>query len=103
MKEREFEKAYQFLSCYFHQDWGLEYGDANEAIGSFINGSSQNPRAEVARELRQILAQVPEEELDRAIFSLGCYYDPATLEGISMKAWLEKVIAQISRSLDSKC
>lgn len=102
MRKKKFENAFQFLGGYFHQDFGVEFGEPEIAVGKFINENSAAARAAVLNELRQIIAESSEQELDDAVFELGCYYSPQRHRGITMVAWLQQVVAQIEQSLNGK-
>jgi hypothetical protein len=95
----KFETASQFLACYFHQDFSIEFEEPEAAVAQFIKDNDEARRAAVVRELRQVITECGKQGLDDFIFELGCYYNPERHRGILMRAWLEQVIAEIERSL----
>ena len=100
MKDKEqFENASQFLGCYFHQDFSFEFADPEVALKQFLEENDAVIRAAVLRELRQVVAECDDQALSEVIFELGCYYSPERHRDITMRAWLDEVIAAIQGSL----
>jgi hypothetical protein len=102
MRKEEFENAFQFLAGYFHQDFGVEFGEPEIAVGKFIEDSEVTVRAAVVSELRRVIQESSERELEDAVFELGCYYSPQRHRGITMAVWLQQVLAQIEKSLAAR-
>jgi hypothetical protein len=101
MKNRDrFENAHQFLGGYFHPDWGDDYNEPEEVVAQFIKDTHRQTRINVLRELREIIAEFQGPDLDRIILSIGCFYSPERYRGITMRDWLEAVIAELENSLN---
>jgi hypothetical protein len=96
LKER-FENSFQFLAGYFHEDFVEEFGGPEEAVQAFIADSDVALQEKVVRELRQLLAEASDRELEEAVFELGCHYRPLEQDG-EMAIWLEQVVVGIERS-----
>ena len=94
-----FENATQFLAGYFHQDWHEVFNEPEEAVAQFIKDADRQTRADTLRDLRQIVAEFPEAELGNVMLSICCYYSPERYRSITMREWLNQVIAEIERSL----
>jgi len=98
--QHKYYNLFQFLGGYFYQGFGNEYADPEIAVEDYIKGSSPVKRETTVKELREIISETPELELGAVIFAFGCYYKPQKHRGITMKTWLEQVIAQVEQSLD---
>jgi hypothetical protein len=86
----------QFFGCYFHQDWGLEAGSADEIISRYLAESPTTVRG-VIDELDRLLAlRLTEPELRSTLLELSCYYDP-TPEGGTYSGWLRHVKELLSQ------
>jgi len=91
MKKHAFPALEQALAGYLHQDFLIDYANAEEAINAFV--SSEPPalvdsaRREIGRFIQVVRdSPTPSEEL----LDLGCYYDPLG-DGMGVVAWLEGV------------
>jgi hypothetical protein len=94
-----FEDTFQFLACYFTEDLSEEFGEPEAAVEKYISDSTPVLRATVVKQLRQLLVECDESELNAAIFELGCYYRPQKHRGITMTAWIEQVAVRLEESL----
>jgi hypothetical protein len=93
---------FQFFAGTFHQDWSDDHGDWREAISAFRQRSKDRSTADVAREIRHMLAStVVEEDLERRLLGeFGCYHTPRPdLGGASFREWLIMVCGELESPL----
>lgn len=97
MTRAGFDKARNFFSAYFHEDWAEE-ADTPEAVitGYLAEGWSSEEMHELASEIENLgELYVEDADLEEALFrELGCYYQPSA-DGMSAHAWL----SALSRAL----
>lgn len=94
--KNKFPDLFQFLGCYFHQDWNHEYKSETDAIQAFITNSTIETLSQTREELRlAISAFGNEEKLYGFLFNeMGCsYYYPYAWP--SGKAWLEHLFSTL--------
>lgn len=93
--EREAKDAYpatlQLHLAYFHQDWGEEYGTAENAVAMFIQRSDLAPL--LAGETRRILDTFESEEDLDSFFEtrMGSDFIPE-LDGFTWRSFLQWVV-----------
>jgi hypothetical protein len=92
---------FQFFAAYFHEDFLDEASTPSEVVSRFVNEGG--PGFDLRKLSQEIVAYVDEhqdeKELGKALVAeLGCYYAPMS-QGISTRAWLLDVAAQLSRSV----
>lgn len=100
MRKEKFNNLFQFLAGYFNQDFSIEFGEPEIAVRKFIEDTDAVTRDAVALELRQMLAETDDHELEDVVFELGCYYSPQRHRHIAMRRWLEQVVEEIQRSIN---
>ena len=69
----------EFLPAYLHEDFGEEYGSAEQAITALISDASGDQVRNVKEEwqtLRQSLARHPWQDILRALAELGTSWQP---------------------------
>lgn len=94
-----FPYLYQFFGCYFHQDWAMEYANADEAIQVFIQETSKTDLQHTVHELKKILEQnLDDDNLTKITSSLGLCYR-TEFEGLDKNQWLVKVKSALETSL----
>lgn len=98
MQKAKYEHSFQFLTGYFHEDFAGEFGGPEAAVQQFIEDTDGATREIVVRELRQLLAETSESELEVAVGELGCRYHPLRHQDVEMRIWLEQVVVEIERS-----
>ena len=90
MTNAGFNKARNFFSAYFHEDWA-EDADTPEAVitGFGAEGWSSEELHELASEIENFCElYVEHADLEAALFrELGCYYQPSA-DGMTAHAWL---------------
>ncbi len=102
MKNRErFENASQFLACYFNLDWHEDFKEPEDAVAQFITDADRETRAAALHDLRQIVAEFPGPQLNQVMLEIDCYYSPERFRDMTMRAWLDEVIAELERSLNA--
>src|ERR1700730_4802995 len=92
MNRSNFSALEQFLGAYFHQDFLLDYGNADAVITAFLAEEPQESIQAVCNELEQVIPLVegmndPEEFLFQV---LACYYNPKA-DGLGVADWLKHV------------
>lgn len=81
----------QLLSCYFHQDWGLESASPRDAVDRYRESETTETVQRAAAELDRLLAgDLDDPALSGLLMDLGSYYDPAD-DDIPARAWLRDV------------
>jgi hypothetical protein len=68
------DSLFQFFAGTFHEDWFEDHGDWREAIAAFRQRSKDSFTANVAREIRQMLAStLGDKDLERRLLTeFGC-------------------------------
>lgn len=91
----EYPALQNFLSAYFHQDWGMEH-DTPEAVTEYYRDSEKPGLvAGTRKELERLLAAGHDEEaLGARVRALGAEYDP-TASGGTWRGWLESIAAEL--------
>ena len=86
------ERLEQLAGGYFHEDYQLEFGKADEALLAFRDGFSAEFIHSAADELDVLLAsRATESELDDLwINQLGANYDPRD-DGLTYREWFAHV------------
>lgn len=88
----------QFFSSYFHQDWRYDTQTATEVVNEYKRTASPSDIKRLREAIINYLAQKDEKTLKINLESeLGCYYLPSA-DGISTRAWLEKVAEILAES-----
>lgn len=75
MKDR-LDALHDFFGAYFHQDWGIEHGGAEEIISAFLADSSNDDIRITQQEINALLGEQKDELNLRAyvLKDLSCYY-----------------------------
>lgn len=58
--QRRYPRLYQFLACYYHQDFFEMHGGVDEALAAAIADHSVDARQQVRRELQAAMAEYPD-------------------------------------------
>ncbi len=97
MNSRNYPDLYQFLACYFHQDWDLDSATWQGAVLQFVQEFSSEDVCAARKQLDRLLdCDLNETELSKTLLhELGCYYDP-TPDGMSFTDWLRLIREQLS-------
>jgi hypothetical protein len=93
--KEKYEKLYQFFSCYFTEDFFIDFGEPELAIAQFIKDSNSDGIKTVICQLREILNNCSESELDAIVYRLGCCYSPQKHRAMTINEWVNQVILQI--------
>jgi hypothetical protein len=92
MSTQPYPDLQQFLGCYFHQDFLMEYASPDAAITAFISDEPEEFVRAACRELGQVIPVV--EQLDDPerflLETLGCWYYPKA-QGSTVVEWLKHV------------
>lgn len=86
------ENIRQFLGCYFHQDWTLEYANYQAAVDDFAKHANAQQLKDVL-EFVQCLLTGDHSKIDMTAFG-GAYNPPNA--GVSNEEFLTYVQATIS-------
>ncbi len=99
---KRFPDLEQFFGCYFHEDWMDEYENEEMAIKGYVDDDGPEAAHNVAHELDKLLElELPEAELEGAMYrELHCYYAPEP-DGISMSEWLRWVRSMLVKYAQS--
>ena len=99
ISNEEYPALTQFFGGYFHQDWDLEAAEWQGLVRNFCDAACHEQIAVVYSELGKLLAEAQDErDLSVVLFSqLGCAYDP-TVDGISLRDWIEEIQRQLLAS-----
>jgi hypothetical protein len=89
---------FQVLGAYLHQDWDLEYGDAEAALVAAITGQGREQVAAAADELRTHRPPRDDESASCRFTNGLCSYHPPG-DGLSYSAWLDHVQHMLDRSV----
>lgn len=86
----------QFLSGYFHEDWGLDADGPAEVVADFLRRVGPSESFKIADEIDDVLKGQPSEDtMSQDLFErFGCYYDPRPDWG-SSASWLRAVARQL--------
>lgn len=96
--ERSFPALHQALAGYLHQDFSLDYPNADAAIADFVSSNPPDRVALVRKELSQFIELVKHaDNPSDLLLALGCYYSP-TADGMSVVEWLQKVERMLASS-----
>jgi len=90
--QEQFALLKNFFSGYFHEDWPCE-AESTDAVARLYIASAQSTESlSLATAILKYSDRFETDEaLEENLFSeLGCYYRPS-LEGLSAKAWLERI------------
>ena len=90
----DFENLFQFFGGYFYECFGDDFETPETAVECFIEGNDRTARSAVIEQLRYLITECPDEELEGVVFTLGCYHKP-----LLMGEWLQQVLAQLENSL----
>lgn len=73
---REFPELHEFFGAYFHQDWLVEHGTAEQVLDAFLSESASEDLILVQNELNTLIDQgMAESALRRYMLAdLSCYY-----------------------------
>lgn len=96
MITKRFPNLWQFLGCYFHQDWTLDFDSADSAVKSFIDEEPDDFINSVYNELRLFVSIYDAKKLSKIALDLGCYYN-VSADGLTMYEWLSDVLRQLER------
>jgi len=85
-----------FFGAYFHQDWVDDAASTEDVIAEYMRTSTPSELYELSTAILDLSRKFDSDaELEEHLESkLGSYYLPS-FEGISAKAWLERVSAQL--------
>jgi hypothetical protein len=100
MKSAGFDRARNFFSAYFHEDWAEEAGTPEAVITGYLaEGWSFEEMRQLAIEIESLgELYIEDADLEEALFSeLGCYYQPSA-DGVAAHTWL----SALSRTLTVK-
>ena len=87
----------QFLGCYFHKDFLLDWPTADAALEAYLSEWPIEEIPKVLSELKLLLAQ-PDKSVERCAMKLGCDYNPAA-DGLSYREWLNGVADRLNSFL----
>lgn len=93
----EYSGLFQFLGCYFHQDWMCDSSDPDDIIRIYIADSAPQDIKTIKEEISTLLAMNLDEENLRE-FIMGkmpcnyCYW----LDWESAEAWLNHILEILS-------
>ncbi|GIZ52340.1 contact-dependent growth inhibition system immunity protein [Noviherbaspirillum aridicola] len=91
MNSSRYPALRHLFGAYFHQDFDLEYKDAEDAINGFLSLEPQQEIEASVVELHDLLKLgLSESDLERLLIRLGLAYD-ATSTGLTNSEWLEHV------------
>lgn len=89
----EYPGLQNFLSAYFHQDWGMEHDTPGAVTEYYRDGEKPELVASTRKELELLLAAGHDEDaLGARVRALGAEYDP-TADGGTWRGWLEGMAA----------
>jgi len=92
MRPTPWPELERFLGGWFHEDWMLDYGEADDAVRAYAEEVRAPRVAQVVGELNDLLSRgLSEADLRNLVWwQLLGRYDP-TADGLTMKEWLERV------------
>lgn len=92
---RDYPTLENFFSAYFHQDWAMEHGTADEVIAYYRRSESPEQLSRVHGEAKELLGEdLGEAALAARITALGSEYDP-TRDGMTWRGWLQQFAGAI--------
>jgi hypothetical protein len=95
---RAFPTLFHYLCSYLHQDFDLDYPNADAAIADFVSSNRPDLVALARKELGQFIELVKHaDNPSKLLYDLGCEYNP-TAEGMSVVEWLQKVERMLASS-----
>jgi hypothetical protein len=87
----EYANLREFLGAYFHQDWTLDSDSSMDVARFYL---SEWPREEAIlamKEIELLLSSRSEEDVDRLVESMGCYFVPSAEGYKSFADWLRSI------------
>ena len=91
------DKAKNFLSAYFHEDWGEEAQDPARVVSNYLDeGWRAAELLDIAEQIERYVARFADDKaLDKSLFEdMGCYYSPSA-DGKTARAWLLELISSL--------
>lgn len=80
-----------FFAAYFHQDWAMEHGTADEVVAYYRRSESPEQVSRARGEAEALLGEeLDEAALGQQIGALGSEYDP-TRDGATWRGWLQRL------------
>ena len=94
--EHELILLKNFFGAYFHEDWSLEAENFDGIVANYANISKSEDLRSLSKTIMEYSNMFTiDSELKKNLFTeLGCYYSPSG-DGLSAKAWLERVAKQL--------
>jgi len=85
-----------FFGCYFHEDWTDDAANTEDVVAEYMRTTAPGALHELSAAILELSRRFGSDaELEEYLDStLGSYYLPS-FEGISAKAWLERVSSQL--------
>jgi len=90
---RDYPTLENFFAAYFHQDWAVEHGSADEVIAYYRSSESPDQVARARAEAQALLDDgLDDAALGARITALGSEYDP-TRDGATWRSLLQRIAA----------
>ena len=89
----DIERASQFFSAYFHEDWRADFETPDDLVSDFLRNEYESPPVlkSIAAGIRAVCAGCEsDEDVAHELERLGCYYWPR-LHGALAREWLLSV------------
>lgn len=88
---RDYPTLENLFAAYFHQDWAVEHGSADEVIAYYRRSETPEQVARAGGEAEALLGEgLDEATLGARISALGSEYDP-TRDGATWRGWLQRL------------
>ncbi|MGH1486448.1 MAG: contact-dependent growth inhibition system immunity protein, partial [Cellvibrionaceae bacterium] len=81
-----------FFSCYFHQDWFLDYGSYDQAVINFCNSEDQAKVENLVQSINELL--LSNEYTEKTPLEYGGYIKVSAFD-LSVSEWLNKILEVI--------